>query len=64
MKKFQLNRALAAKKKIVVIYLLVVAGMVLRGSCAYGKVYEGVCGEHLTWSYDTETAHMTIEGYG
>ena len=27
-------------------------------------VYTGVCGEHLTWSYDTETAHMTIEGYG
>ena len=27
-------------------------------------VYNGVCGEHLTWSYDTETAHMTIEGYG
>ena len=27
-------------------------------------ILTGVCGEHLTWSYDTETAHMTIEGYG
>jgi len=31
---------------------------------ARGTIYTGVCGEHLTWSYDTETAHMTIEGYG
>jgi hypothetical protein len=30
----------------------------------YGTEYSGVCGEHLTWHYDTETAHMTIEGYG
>jgi len=30
----------------------------------HATVYNGVCGEHLTWSYDTETAHMTIEGYG
>ncbi len=28
------------------------------------KVLQGVCGEHLTWSYDTETAHLAIEGYG
>ena len=36
----------------------------LLASSVYATVYEGVCGEHLTWSYDTETAHMTIEGYG
>ncbi len=34
------------------------------GSSVQATVYNGVCGEHLTWSYDTETAHMTIEGYG
>ncbi len=39
------------------------ATLLLAGS-TYATVYEGVCGEHLTWSYDTETAHMTIEGYG
>ena len=36
----------------------------LLASSVYATVYEGVCGEHLTWRYDTETAHMTIEGYG
>ena len=44
--------------------LLLVAFILLKGMCLHAKVYEGVCGEHLTWSYDTETAHMTIEGYG
>ena len=38
--------------------------MMFAASSMYATVYEGVCGEHLTWSYDTETAHMTIEGYG
>ncbi len=46
------------------ICLLFVAIMLLKGTCMYATVYNGVCGEHLTWSYDTETAHMTIEGYG
>ena len=46
------------------ICLLFVAIMLLKGACMYATVYNGVCGEHLTWSYDTETAHMTIEGYG
>lgn len=30
----------------------------------YATVYNGVCGEHLTWTYDTETGDMVIEGYG
>ena len=48
------------KTKVSVI-LVCLLGM---ASSAYATIYEGVCGEHLTWSYDTETAHMTIEGYG
>ena len=44
--------------------LLAVAILLLVGTRTYATVYTGVCGEHLTWSYDTETAHMTIEGYG
>ena len=30
----------------------------------YATVYNGVCGEHLTWTYDTGTGDMIIEGYG
>ena len=48
-------------KTKVCIILVCLIGM---ASSAYATVYTGVCGEHLTWSYDTETAHMTIEGYG
>lgn len=48
-------------KTKVSIILVCLIGMV---SNLHATVYEGVCGEHLTWSYDTETAHMTIEGYG
>ena len=44
--------------------LLCVLVTLMLVSGAYTTVYKGVCGEHLTWSYDTETAHMTIEGYG
>ena len=48
-------------KTKVCIILVCLIGM---ASNLHATVYEGVCGEHLTWSYDTETAHMTIEGYG
>ena len=44
--------------------LLFVAFLLLKGTCAYATVYNGVCGEHLTWTYDTETGDMIIEGYG
>ncbi|MBQ7530929.1 MAG: leucine-rich repeat domain-containing protein [Paludibacteraceae bacterium] len=40
------------------------AGTFLLVQSVHATVYNGVCGEHLTWSYDTETAHMTVEGYG
>lgn len=44
--------------------LLFVAFLLLKGTCAYATVYNGVCGEHLTWTYDTSTGDMIIEGYG
>ncbi|MBQ4391358.1 MAG: leucine-rich repeat domain-containing protein [Paludibacteraceae bacterium] len=44
--------------------LLFVAFLLLKGTCAYATVYNGVCGEHLTWTYDTGTGDMIIEGYG
>ena len=44
--------------------LLFVAFLLLKGTCMYATVYNGVCGEHLTWTYDTETGDMVIEGYG
>lgn len=43
---------------------IILVCLTMMASGAYATVYNGVCGEHLTWSYDTETAHMTIEGYG
>ena len=43
---------------------IILVCLTMMASSAYATVYNGVCGEHLTWSYDTETAHMTIEGYG
>ena len=43
---------------------IILVCLTMMASGTYATVYEGVCGEHLTWSYDTETAHMTIEGYG
>ena len=46
------------------IYLLFVAFLLLKGTCMYATVYNGVCGEHLTWTYDTGTGDMVIEGYG
>ena len=46
------------------IYLLFVAFLLLKGTCTYATVYNGVCGEHLTWTYDTGTGDMIIEGYG
>ena len=48
-------------KKTIFVLLVILPLMAGNG---FATVYTGVCGEHLTWSYDTETAHMTIEGYG
>ncbi len=43
---------------------IILVCLTMMANSLYATVYNGVCGEHLTWSYDTETAHMTIEGYG
>ena len=40
--------------------LLFVAFLLLKGTCAYATVYNGVCGEHLTWTYDTETGDTLL----
>ena len=45
-------------------FLFIILSLALIAGKSSATVYTGVCGEHLTWSYDTETAHMTIEGYG
>ena len=46
------------------LFLLTAAALMTALFPLRATVYTGVCGEHLTWSYDTETAHMAIEGYG
>ena len=43
---------------------IILVCLTMMANSLYATVYNGVCGEHLTWSYDTETEHMTIEGYG
>ena len=43
---------------------IILVCLTMMASNLHATVYEGVCGEHLTWSYDTETEHMTIEGSG
>lgn len=51
-------------KKKNVFCMLFVAFLLLKGTSVYATVYNGVCGEHLTWTYDTEIGDMVIEGYG
>ena len=63
MKKFLLNRALAAKEKIT-FFVLLFAALVLKGTCAYATVYEGMCGENVSWTLDSETKVLTISGTG
>ena len=63
MKKFLPNRALAAKEKIT-FFVLLFAALVLKGTCAYATVYNGVCGENVSWTLDSETKVLTISGTG
>lgn len=51
-------------KKITVFTLLFVAGMLLKGTCTYATVYNGVCGEHLTWTLNSEDSTLVITGHG
>ena len=43
---------------------IILVCLIWMASSMYATVYNGVCGEHLTWTYDTETGDMVIEGYG
>ncbi len=44
--------------------MLFVAFLLLKGTCAYATVYNGVCGEHVSWTLDSETKVLTISGTG
>ena len=43
---------------------IILVCLTMMASSAYATVYNGVCGEHLTWSYDSSTGDLVIEGYG
>ena len=43
---------------------IILVCLTMMASSMYATVYNGVCGEHLTWTYDTGTGDMIIEGYG
>ena len=43
---------------------IILVCLIWMASSMYATVYNGVCGEHLTWTYDTGTGDMIIEGYG
>ena len=51
-------------KKSIVFGLLFAALLVLRGTCAYATVYTGECGPELTYTLDSGTGHLVIEGRG
>ena len=38
--------------------------LTMMASSVYATVYTGVCGEHLTWSYDSSTGDLVVEGHG
>lgn len=46
------------------ICLLFVAFLLIKGSCMYATVYNGVCGENVSWTLDSETKVLTISGTG
>ena len=43
---------------------IILVCLTMMASSLSATVYNGVCGEHLTWTYDTGTGDMIIEGYG
>ena len=63
MKKFLLNRALAAKEKIT-FFVLLFAALVLKGTSAYAEVSNGTCGEQVYWEYNDSTQVLRIYGNG
>lgn len=63
MKKFLLDRALAAKEKIT-FFVLLFAALVLKGTSAYAEVSNGTCGEQVYWEYNDSTQVLRIYGNG
>ena len=51
-------------EKINQICLLLVAFLLLKGTCAYATVYTGVCGNELSWRLDTNDSIVVITGRG
>ena len=51
-------------KKKNVFYLLFVAFLLLKGTCMYATVYNGVCGNELSWRLDTNDSIVVITGRG
>ena len=51
-------------KKKNVFCLLFVAFLLLKGTSVYATVYNGVCGENVSWTLDSETKVLTISGTG
>ena len=54
------NSTIMNKKNL--FFLLTALFWLLQGT--HATVYEGVCGEHLTWTFDSSTGALVIEGYG
>lgn len=44
--------------------LLLVAGMLLKGTCMYAEVYNGTCGENVVWEYNDSSCVLRIAGEG
>ena len=43
---------------------IILVCLTMMANSLYATVYTGVCGEHLTWSYDSSTGDLVVEGYG
>ncbi len=51
-------------KKENVFYLFFAILVLLKGTSVYATVYEGVCGENLTWTLNSEDSTLVISGRG
>lgn len=45
-------------------WILLVLTLLFAGSNLQAEVTTGTCGEHLNWSYDSDTKTLTFSGYG
>ena len=51
-------------KKTISLVLAILMMVIALETPASAKVYSGTCGEHVTWSLDTNTGVLTLSGYG